>query len=287
MFWVVFAVIAAIFEAVYYTLLKHPGDEVEPQVLASGIFLTAAAALLATSATRGFPEPGPAFLPAALIAMGANAVAAALYLRVLRRADLSLAIPMLSFTPVFLIATSYAVLGEAPSAVGAAGILCIIIGSYILNSTPQSLREPLEPFRRVLHAEDIRPMFAVALLFSISLSYDKVVLMNSDPYFGMGIVFLMAGSVFLAAALIRGPKAAKTLKQHYPLFLAGGMALALSTAGTNMAFSLQITSYVIAIKRLSILFTVAYGILILGEGYPHTRLLGAATMVAGAIAVAL
>jgi hypothetical protein len=30
--------------------------------------------------------------------MGANAVAAALYLRVLRRADLSLAIPMLSFT---------------------------------------------------------------------------------------------------------------------------------------------------------------------------------------------
>lgn len=287
MLWVVSAVLGAIFEAAYYTLLKRRGREVDPHALASGVFLTAAAMLLAVSSVRGFPEPGPGFLPAALIAATTNALAAALYFRALRRADLSLTVPILSFTPAFLIATSYVILGETPSAAGLVGILFIVAGSYVLNATPQSLEEPLDPVRKMIHTGGIRSMLIVAFLFSISLSYDKVVLLNSDPYFGMGIVFLTVGSIFLAVSLVRGSEPARAFKQHPQVFLAVGATLAFSTVWTNIAFSLQITSYVIAIKRLSALFTAVYGVFILGEGHSRARSLGSAVMVVGAAAVAL
>ncbi|HOB18558.1 MAG TPA: DMT family transporter [Candidatus Methanoculleus thermohydrogenotrophicum] len=286
MLWVVFALSGAVFEAAYYTLLKQWGNEADPHLLASGVFLTAAAMLLSVSSARGFPDLGPGFLPAALIAAMTNILAAALYFKALRQVDLSLTVPMLSFTPVFLVVTSYVILGETPSMVGLAGILFIVAGSYVLNATSHSLEEPLDPVRKMMHTGGIRAMLIVAFLFSISLSYDKVVLLNSDPYFGMGVVLLMAGSVFLAVSLAKGSKPAITFKQHPALFLAAGAALALSTVGTNMAFSLQIASYVIAIKRLSAFFTVIYGIFILGEGHLQARSLGAAMMVAGAVIVA-
>lgn len=287
MLWIVFAVTGAIFEAAYYTLLKRQGDGVDPYILASGTFLIAAAMLLPASAVREFPDLGSGFLPAALIAATINILAAALYFRVLRRTDLSLTIPMISFTPAFLIVTSYVVLGETPSTIGVAGILCTVAGSYILNATSKSIEEPLEPIRRIAHTGGIRSMLIVAFLFSISLSYEKVVLLNSDPYFGVGIIFLLAGSALLAASLARGGGAVRTVRRHPHLFLLLGAALALSAISTNLAFSLQIASYVIAVKRLSVLFTATYGVVILGEGHSWARTLGSIVMVAGAASAAL
>ena len=55
----------------------------------------------------------------------------------------------------------------------------------------------------------------------------------------------------------------------------------------NIAYTLQIAPYVIAIKRLGIIFMVLYGTLICAEGEIRTRLLGSVLMVGGAVIILL
>ena len=55
----------------------------------------------------------------------------------------------------------------------------------------------------------------------------------------------------------------------------------------NIAYTLQIAPYVIAIKRLGIIFMVLYGTLLCAENEVRTRLLGSVLMVGGAVIILL
>ena len=66
-----------------------------------------------------------------------------------------------------------------------------------------------------------------------------------------------------------------------------GTVVAIEAASINMAYTLQIVPYVIAIKRLSILFIVIFGTLVFSERETGKRLAGAALMVTGAVIIML
>ncbi len=40
-------------------------------------------------------------------------------------------------------------------------------------------------------------MLIVAFLFAVSINFDKIVMINSDPFFGMGLTVLAIGGVLL------------------------------------------------------------------------------------------
>ena len=75
--------------------------------------------------------------------------------------------------------------------------------------------------------------------------------------------------------------------KYLPLILIIGLFVAIEAASVNVAYTLQIVPYVIAIKRLSIIFVVLYGTLVFSENETRKRLMGAALMVAGAIIIVL
>ncbi len=56
-----------------------------------------------------------------------------LYMKALQISPKSLAVPFLSLTPVFTIATSFLILGEFPDVSGLLGILLIVAGAFCLN----------------------------------------------------------------------------------------------------------------------------------------------------------
>ena len=56
-----------------------------------------------------------------------------LYMRALKLSPLSLSLPFLAFTPVFMILTGRLILDEALTAGGVLGILLIVLGAYVLN----------------------------------------------------------------------------------------------------------------------------------------------------------
>jgi uncharacterized membrane protein len=64
-----------------------------------------------------------------------------------------------------------------------------------------------------------------------------------------------------------------------------GAFVATEAASVNLAYTLQIVPYVIAIKRFNIIFIVIYGTRMFSEHEISKRLAGAVLMVTGAIII--
>ena len=307
MLWILLALTGAVANAAYFIIIKKNINALEPRVLTAVGFSLGGLLLFLFSTTRGFPILGPDFFPAVAITIILNILGLSLIFAALSSSDLSLSVPMLSFTPVFLIGTSYLLLHELPSLFGIAGICTIVCGSYVLNISEQHTRFA-DPIRSMLRNRGSWYMLIVAFLFAISINFDKIVLINSDPVFGMALTVTLIGWSFLfisaysifsrwKALLCQPPdnSAPVTGMTACPLWgpsyivpaLLIGMFVAIEAASINIAYTLQIVPYVIAIKRLSIIFMVLYGTIIFSENEIKKRLSGAALMVAGAVIILL
>lgn len=285
MVWFLFALFGALFDSLFYMLSKRLLRNTDQYVLAGGVFLSSFFVLLAVSLYMGIPEIGTGFYSSVLVTAVLNVIAAILYYRALRITDLSLSVPMISFTPVFLIFTSFILLGESPSSFGIAGILLIVAGSYVLNYSGK--RGLSDPVRNILGNRGILYMLAVAFLFSISANFDKLVVKNSDPYFGHSMVFLVIGCSFLVISWVRKSGSQVSYYRNFPGFFIVGSVLALEAIAINIAYTMQIVPYVISVKRTSILFGVLFGGLVFREKNIHIKVLGAVVMLTGAVFIIL
>ena len=252
----------------------------------------------------GIPPLGPGLVPALAVTVTINSVATVLYYRALSTTDLSLCVPILAFTPVFLILTSFIILGEIPSPAGAAGIFLVTAGAFLHTPVQSGQSACLRaPFQAFLHDPGIRSMLLVAFLYSISVNYDKEVVMNSSPLFSCGIFLFVMALVFLLIALLTrtketsaaidpgAPDLARSRPQftHSPFFLYGvvGMILAVEGISINIAYTMAIVPYVITVKRLSLFFSVLFGGLLLHEQQIRGRMFGALVMIMGAVVIGL
>ena len=84
-------------------------------------------------ATEGLPPLGPGYRSALLVGGGLNILAFTLYFRAIKTADLSLTVPLVTLTPLFLLVTSPLIVGEWPTGLDAVGVILLIVGSYVLN----------------------------------------------------------------------------------------------------------------------------------------------------------
>jgi drug/metabolite transporter (DMT)-like permease len=209
-----------------------------------------------------------------------------LYMRALKVSPLSLTIPFLALTPVFLIFTSYFVLGELPDVSGALGIICIAIGAYLLNIN-QLKKGILAPVKSILKERGSLMMIGVAFIFSLTSTLGKrATLLSSPLFFGTFYTFLLA--LFLSpAALIRWRKHPLTLRLHLKTFLPIGFFYALMVIFHYRALAMVDVSYMISIKRTSLLLSIIYGGLFFKESNIGERLCGGICMIAGVILITL
>ena len=307
MLWIFLALLGAIANAAYFIIIKKYIPALDPKILTGIGFTIGGILLFAMSASRGFPAIGPEFFPAVAITVVLNICGLSLIFKALSSSDLSLSVPMLSFTPVFLIGTSYVILHEVPSFFGFLGICIIVSGSYVLNISAGH-EHVLDPVRSMMRNRASWYMLLVAFLFAVSINFDKIALLNSDPFFGMaltvlsiGIAFLLISAYYLTvrcyqntdlppnplkkSELQETPAGSVPQKQFVILTLLVGLFVAIEAASINVAYTLQIVPYVIAIKRLSIIFMVLYGTIVLAEGDITKRVTGAVIMVFGAMII--
>jgi drug/metabolite transporter (DMT)-like permease len=309
MLWIFLALLGAVANAAYFIIIKKYIPALDPRILTGIGFTIGGMLLFAVSASLGFPAIGPEFFPAVAITVVLNICGLNLIFKALSSSDLSLSVPMLSFTPVFLIGTSYVILHEVPSFFGFLGICIIVSGSYVLNISAGH-EHFLDPVRSMMRNRASWYMLLVAFLFAVSINFDKIALLNSDPFFGMaltvmsiGIAFLLLSAYSLMARRYYNtdlppnplkkseqqvtPAWSVPQKQFVILTLLIGLFVAIEAASINVAYTLQIVPYVIAIKRLSIIFMVLYGTIVLSEGDISKRVTGATIMVLGAMIILL
>lgn len=305
MFWALLSGIGACSDAAYYIVNKKFLRSVQPDLLAAAGFLCTGIFLLAISLARGIPALGQDFFLAVGLDCAINVIGTTLAFRALKSTDISLAVPMLSFTPLFLVLTAFVMLGEIPSLAGMAGIVIIVLGSYILNTAAEHT-SLLDPFRAMVSHPGILAMFIVSFLYAIAIGFDKMVVLNSDIVFGSAVVFSILGLVFLGIFILKsamhrtdlsapaaptpGEPVQNTAGSPRDILGAGiliGVLLTIEAVAINAAYLDQIVPYVSAIKRLSIIITVLYGTLIFRETGIRQRVSGAVLMVCGVVLILL
>jgi drug/metabolite transporter (DMT)-like permease len=285
MLWAIFAFGGAVLDAGYYALAKRFLASIADEVLAAGAFLATSALLFLVSLARGAPAISPALIQPVLITGTINIIAAALVFLALRKTDLSLAVPLITFTLVFLAGTSFLVLGEVPTVAGMAGILLILLGAFCIQASPGGAR-PLSP-AGTARWKGAGIMLLVAFLYSLSLPFDKAVVLASDAVSGSAVVNLFIGGAFGAIAIARGSWRQALLSRALSAGLLLGLVLAGETIAINLAYMEQIVPYVIAVKRLSILFSVLVGGILFREGGLRWRIPGALVMLGGVALIVL
>lgn len=286
MTWAIFALLGALLSSIYHVSIKRLLKNVDQYVLATGIFFSCASILFFFSVIKGMPEIGSAFYISVLVTVMINIIGVTFCYKAFKITDLSLSIPMLAFTPVFLIFTSFIFLKEVPSVFGGVGMFLIVAGSYILNFNRKRIYL-LEPFKEIFRNKGAFYMLMIAFLYSISVNFDKLVVLNSDPIFGSFTVYLLLGISFLGISLVKKRGVREVYRKNLGKFFLIGLIGASIAIAINIAYTMQIASYVISLKRLSILLSVLCGGLIFREKHIPQRSLAALVMLVGAILIIL
>lgn len=203
------------------------------------------------------------------------------YMKAIKISPMSLTVPYLAFTPVFIIGTGYLFLGEQVNRWGVTGILMVCVGGYVLNITAKD-KSLLDPLLAVSKETGSWLMLIVAFIFSLSSVVGKKAILHSSPLYFQTLFFIVLTLVMIVVfALFRKIRLHSFLQSPLKSSLVGLLA-AVHIICHGYAISMTKAAYMMSIKRLSIVFGVIYGGLVFREENIRNRLAGAALMFAGA-----
>ncbi len=216
-----------------------------------------------------------------IVSLPLNAVPFFLYMKAIQVSPLSLTVPYLAFTPVFMIATGFVFLDEVPDRWGITGIAAVCAGSYVLNIDIKR-RSLLEPFRAVFKETGSWLMLFVAFVFSFSAIIGKLAILHSSVMFFQMSFFTTLNLLVIIIFLIFGKIKLKTFTQMPVKGACAGILLYFHIMLHGFAISMTKAVYMMSVKRLSILFGVIYGGLVFKEENFLMRFSGAVLMFVGA-----
>lgn len=282
----IFAFLTAIFES-FKDLFSKRGLKAVDEYMASFSFkFFALPFLLPLVFIYGIPHLGSNYLIALIIDGLLNVVTITLYMRAIKVSDLSITVPLVAFTPLFLLVTSPLMLGEFPAPLGVVGILLIVLGSYLLNIRSVS-KGLLGPFKALLKEKGAKLMLIVAFLFSITSNIDKIGVQNSSPIFWAFSINLFVMLVLIPLIFFKSEHDLSSIKTDFKVLFPIGFFSALTIIFQMIAISLTLVAYVISIKRASVIFGVLWGYFIFNEKNVGERLTGTSVMVIGVALITL
>lgn len=287
MLWFVLALVGALFMSFYDVLIKKIVKDMDVYALGAYTLLIGAFFAFIISFANGLPHINRTFVYAALLTSFINSIALVLYYKALKATDISLVIPFSSLTPLFLILTSYLILGEQPTLAGTLGIIFVVFGAYTISFRKKE--GMLMPFKEFFKNRGIFLMICAAALWGISVNFYKMTIINSDPLFSIFAIYLLIGAILLPCSIFRNrlKKSRFVLKKNIKLLVSVAAIALVSDIAMAFALSQQIAPYVISIKRTSILFSVFFGMLLFKERHFVHRFVSALIILTGIILIVL
>ncbi len=286
MIWLLFGIITAFFEAVKDVFGKQNLKKNDEYVVAWSLSFFSALFLTPFLLFIEKPALNQQFWIALLIGGSLNAVTAVLYIKAIKLSDLSLTVPLVALTPLFMLLTSPLIVGEYPNFFDCIGIFLIVTGSYLLNIKEKS-QGYLAPFKALLRQPGPKFMLIVAFLWSITSNFDKIGVQNSSPIVWLFSLFASMSVLLLPILLHKTPNPSRKIAQQLPMLMAMGFFNALGVIFQMQALTMTLVVQVIAVKRTSVLMGVVFGHFIFKEKDIQQRLLGAAIMIGGVFFITL
>jgi uncharacterized membrane protein len=232
------------------------------------------------------PEIGNQFLLALIVSGTLNIIAVVIYMKAIKCSDLSVTIPIITFTPLFLLITSPLILGELPKVLGIGGVLLIVLGSYMLNFK-QTQKGYLAPFKALIEERGPKLMLLVAFIWSITSTFDKIGVQNSSSLFWVIAINTFITIGLFPIMLFKTRNGLKQIKTNLKILLPISVFSAATSIFQMMAITMTYVTYVISVKRTSTIMSVLFGYFIFKEGNLKERLMGTIVMVIGVILISV
>ncbi len=197
--------------------------------------------------------------------------------------DMSLTYPIVRSSSIFVLIIGAILLKETPSPIAIMGVILIILGVYMINLRRLSVSAFVTPFR-VAHKEVM--LFALfAALFSAAYSIvDKKGALNMEPFLFFYMFFAISGFMFLGYLLLlkeRRKNYWRILKRDKHTITLAAILEFSSYILILYAFRISNVAYVVALRQISVIFGVAYGIFLLKERDGKARLLASGVISLG------
>lgn len=254
----------AISEASKDIVSKYNLEHIDEYAAAFSMHLVQSLLLFPIVLYLGFETLSARFLWALLASTLLQFWVILLYFKAIKRSRISVAVPLITLTPLFMLITSPIMIGQFPNAIGILGIILIVAGTYISNMSedPQKI---FDPFKSVIKNQGARYMLLVAFIWSITSNLDKIGVEETSPVFwafAKDFVILL----YLIPVLIF--KSDKPLQQinirKWPLFSVGFFRFT-SVVTQMYAIELILVPFVIAIKRSSTAFIILFAFFYMSE----------------------
>lgn len=285
MMWIAYSFLVALFSSLKSVASKKSLRSLDEYVISWFIFFFSGVFLSLFFLKADIPELGNVFWIVLVLDCLPSALAAVMSIKALK-SDISAAVPMTAFTPLFILLTGWLILGEVPGELGFVGIVLIVAGAYILN-----IRERKNgwraPFRVLVKHEGSRLMLGASVIWSITGVLDKIAVQNSSPlFFAMTENILIALFIFpLACGRIkRQKKEIKKERFHLAVIV---IFSALIVYCQMLAIDKTLVVYVVAIKRLSIIISILLGGVVFKEKDIKLKLIGGVIMIIGILFITL
>lgn len=182
-------------------------------------------------------------------------------------ADISQIICFLSLAPLFLLFVSPIITGDIPGPLGCLGVVLIVAGSLLA----------VDGLKRIASAN--RSAIGLALLssffFSLNASFDRLAVKEASPLLSGAAMTFFAAIILFIPAMRRGHIGASFRGHHRDFLSRGALELCFMVSKLTALQFIQ-APYVVALMKMSLLFSIIGGRLFFNEPHFKKRLLAGA-----------
>jgi uncharacterized membrane protein len=226
------------------------------------------------------------FILAIIVSGTINTAAAILYHRAISKGDISTVVPILSFTPLFLLIMSPLIIGEYIEWKGIVGIILIVSGSYLLNVNLKK-EGIFSPLKSLLKNKGTRYMLIVSFILSISANFDKKGIESSSvlQYLLFINIYITIGTTIFSIS--KGKFSLQAVWSERKNLFFVGVLTSMAYFVHMTALSMTLVAYVIALKRTAGMISVFLGYFFLKEQNIKERLIGSTIMFTGVLFIVI
>ena len=285
-FWIVFSLLSAFFHASRLAVTKHLSLSFSVRALTLYVNLASLVVTLPLILWHhDFPLHDPVFLTVVLLGGGLSGVGGWALNTAIHRSDVSLVGPVMTLTPGFVVVIEWLVIGDLPGGFGLFGLLLLVAGAYVL-SVEREQADLLAPLRRLFTAPGSVFTLIAAFCFAAASTLGRVGVQMTDPLSFSVIVAIVNPVVLFTLFSLQDHRFYREafppdLRRELRPLLLLGVLFALMRIADQIALSLTLASYAMAVKRTAGIFSVLLGHWYYGEGHLAARLAGSAVMLVG------
>ena len=219
----------------------------------------------------------PAFFLFVLLRSITDSFAESFKMYSLEKGDVSLVMPFVSLSPVFLLFLSPCLTGEPISFLGTAGILIIVAGCIIILNKFSS-----DKFKSSLRV--VGTSLISAFFFALNACFDWLAVHEASPVMS-GFAMSLCSCFLILPLMGRVPNWKSQFRTNYKPFLLRGVFEAAFMISKLAALQFISAHYTSALTKTSILVSIIGGGFLFKEENIKRRLLGSALIIIGVVII--